>query len=130
MRHLDTNVVSALMSGERAAELRFTRHYPRLALSAIALAELRFGVANSGRPAANMRKLHDVLQYLDVVSFDEKCAAQYGALRKALEDDGRPLRDADLFIAASALAHNAILVTHNTRHFADIDGLQLEDWLA
>jgi tRNA(fMet)-specific endonuclease VapC len=31
-------------------------------------------------------------------------------------------------IAAIALANNVILVTHNTREFARVDGLLLEDW--
>ena len=38
------------------------------------------------------------------------------------------LRD-NLFIAAIALAHDAILVTGNTRHFERVDGLRLEDWI-
>jgi tRNA(fMet)-specific endonuclease VapC len=33
-----------------------------------------------------------------------------------------------LQIAAIALANNLILVTHNTREFERVDGLQLEDW--
>ena len=28
-----------------------------------------------------------------------------------------------------ALANDAVLVTHNTRHFENIDELSLEDWL-
>jgi predicted nucleic acid-binding protein len=35
----------------------------------------------------------------------------------------------DMLIAAVALANDAILVTHNTKHFENIDGLVLEDWL-
>ncbi len=32
-------------------------------------------------------------------------------------------------IAAVALTHDLILVTNNTRDFANIPGLHLEDWL-
>ncbi len=35
-----------------------------------------------------------------------------------------------MLIAAVALAHEAILVTHNTKHFENIEGLRLEDWLS
>jgi len=31
-------------------------------------------------------------------------------------------------IAAIALVHGLIVVTHNTREFARIAGLQIEDW--
>jgi len=33
-----------------------------------------------------------------------------------------------LQIAAIALANNLTLVTHNTREFGRVDGLQIEDW--
>jgi tRNA(fMet)-specific endonuclease VapC len=33
-----------------------------------------------------------------------------------------------MLIAAIVLAHNGILVTHNTEEFSRIEGLKLEDW--
>jgi predicted nucleic acid-binding protein len=33
-----------------------------------------------------------------------------------------------LWIAAIALAHDLILVSHNTREFSRVEGLRLEDW--
>ena len=35
----------------------------------------------------------------------------------------------DLFIGATALTHNLILVTNNTGHFSKIEGLILENWM-
>jgi len=40
---------------------------------------------------------------------------------------GLPIDDADLLIAVTALRQNAVLVTSNTRHFANL-GLILADW--
>ena len=34
----------------------------------------------------------------------------------------------DMLIAAIAMAHNLIVVTHNTKHFGRIPGLKIEDW--
>ena len=34
----------------------------------------------------------------------------------------------DYLIAGTALAHQAILVTHNTREFGRVPGLVWEDW--
>ena len=39
-----------------------------------------------------------------------------------------PIDWADLFIAATALAHDLIVVTRNVRHFDRIDGLLTENW--
>lgn len=35
----------------------------------------------------------------------------------------------DLLIAATALAHDLTLVTHNTHDFAHVPGLRVVDWL-
>ena len=41
-----------------------------------------------------------------------------------------PDRPLDTFIAATALAHGATLVTHNTREFERVPGLKIEDWFS
>ena len=43
---------------------------------------------------------------------------------------GRATGETDAFIAATALAYGATLVTHNTKHFRHVPGLKLEDWLS
>ena len=49
-------------------------------------------------------------------------------IRVQLETRGIPIGVYDLQIAAIALANNLTLVTHNTREFRRVDGLQVEDW--
>jgi tRNA(fMet)-specific endonuclease VapC len=34
----------------------------------------------------------------------------------------------DLQIAATALAHDCVLITHNTEEFVRVPGLRLDDW--
>lgn len=41
---------------------------------------------------------------------------------------GIPIRAYDLQIIAIALVNNLMLVTHNTKEFGRVDGLQVEDW--
>lgn len=41
---------------------------------------------------------------------------------------GLPIGPHDVLIAATALAHGAILVTHDTEELARVHGLRLEDW--
>ena len=47
-----------------------------------------------------------------------------------LEKRGTPIGNSDTLIAGQALARGMTLVTHNTREFARVPGLQLEDWEA
>lgn len=63
-----------------------------------------------------------------VINFDCVIAERFGLLRTDLLNQGRPLPAMDLLIAATALAHQATLVTHNQRDFVTIVGLQMIDW--
>ena len=64
-----------------------------------------------------------------IVPFDRPAAEAYGRLRAELERTGRPLPDADLMIAAIGLARRLVVVTGNVKHFARVQGLQVENWL-
>ncbi|WP_349645226.1 type II toxin-antitoxin system VapC family toxin [Candidatus Parabeggiatoa sp. HSG14] len=66
---------------------------------------------------------------ISVVDFNQAYAEQYSHIRASLRKKGRPTGETDALIAAIALAHNATLVTDNIKHFQNIDGLVLENWL-
>ena len=46
-----------------------------------------------------------------------------------LKSIGRLQGDFDLLIGSTAAAHGLTLVTRNTRHFADLTNLPLENWI-
>jgi tRNA(fMet)-specific endonuclease VapC len=56
----------------------------------------------------------------------DEAARLYALHRKK----GNSIEDADLFIAAFCLVNGYTLVTHNTKHFKHIAGLQFVDWVA
>jgi len=60
--------------------------------------------------------------------FDEAAHIQAAQIRADLARVGTPIGPYDLLIAAIARAHSVILVTHNTREFERVAGLNLEDW--
>ena len=66
---------------------------------------------------------------MEIVPFDSDAAAEFGIIQGELRRMGRPTGELDALIAAVARARGDILVTHNTRDFINIPGLQLEDWL-
>ena len=130
MRHLDTNMVIAYLTGNQNVASQLKDHLPEVAITSLALAELRFGARASMRTSENIERLNQFLQIVEVADFDDASADAYSRIRLALRQIGRPTSEMDMLIAAVALANDAVLVTHNTRHFEDIEGLVLEDWLA
>lgn len=100
-------------------------------ISTITISEIVYGACKSDRPAHHLRNLQEVLlPAVNLLGFDSKAAFVCGQIRAELEKAGTPLALADLEIAAIALANQLVLVTGNTRHFARIPGLTVENWLA
>jgi tRNA(fMet)-specific endonuclease VapC len=66
---------------------------------------------------------------LRVLEVSIEIAEKYGAVQAMLRASGKPAPSLDLLIAATALVHDATLVTHNVSDFANIPALQVEDWL-
>jgi tRNA(fMet)-specific endonuclease VapC len=93
-------------------------------------AELLYGARRSGRPADNLRALARFFEPIVCLPFDDECAERYGVLRGELERVGTPIGPTDLMIAATALAHDLVLVTHNVDEFSRVAGLRYEDWEA
>ena len=126
---LDTNVCIHIVNHASAKiAARFRKIPPReIALCSIVKAEL-LGAYHSQRVDANVRLLQELFEPLSSLPFDDRCAEVAGRIRADLRVQGTPIGANDLLIAATALAHDAVLVTHNTREFARVSGLRLEDW--
>ena len=127
---LDTNVCIRFLNGTSASLTERLRAVPRtqVRLSSIVKAELLYGARNSSRIAENLRLLERFFDTIASLPFDDDCAEEYGLLREELGRAGTPIGPNDLLVAATARAHHAILVTHNTREFSRGAGLHLEDW--
>jgi len=89
-------------------------------------AELRFGVARLPRATKLEVVVEEFLLRVEVLVWDSAAARQYARLRAVLEEQGQPMGNLDLMIAAQAVA-GAILVS-NDRVFRRIKGLRVEDW--
>lgn len=129
---LDTDTCIALIKRKPASLLRrLTALSPGEAgISAITLAELRYGVAKSAQPEKNSLALDEFLLPLEVAYFDESAAESYGVVRAALEKAGTPVGPLDTQIGAHALSLGATLVTHNLREFRRVPRLAVADWLS
>ena len=116
---LDANICVYLLGGN-AHDLRMRieeREQGELATSSVAFAEVMIGAV---RRDAIDEALH-FFQAIPVLPFDERAGRAYARL---------PFKRGsfDRLIAAHALALGLTLITNNTRDFADIPDLRVENW--
>ncbi len=75
-----------------------------------------------------MVRLQDAFGHWVRLSFDDAGAERYGEIRAHLQRGGNLIGGNDLLIAATALAYDLTLITHNTTEFTRVPGLSVEDW--
>lgn len=123
----DTDVCIALIKGQYGIQERIRNIAPsEIKISDITLAELYFGAFKSGKE----KHFDDVVKIANLFeSYPIGYLHKYGELRWLLEKSGQKIGDMDLFIAATALVEDLILVTGNTNHFERIPELQIENWM-
>ena len=93
-------------------------------ISIITAAELRVGVLAATDPSIRARRLETLARalHLDPLPIDAAVAAAWAELRIALRDVGRSMPLNDSWIAATALAHDAAVLTQDD-DFAGVPGL-------
>ena len=69
-----------------------------------------------------------IVHTLQCVQAEMKICSKAGDLAAQLHKLGQPIDEADLFIAATALARNLPLATGHVKHYERIPGLLVEDW--
>ena len=131
---LDTNILRYLMKNQPtsiATRINSLAPDDNVSMSFVTYAEPIKGVVRSERPAMNRQNLAKLTRQIPVL-FDVSRATceQYAEQFSRLKIAGSPIGGNDLWIASHALVEAAILVTNNTREFAHITGLALEDWVA
>src|SRR5438034_10114250 len=96
----------------------------------MSLAELRRWTLERSWGDGRRQELEDYLsRYLVIHSEDELCN-HWARATDTARSNGRPIASADAWIAATALFLGVPLITHNGRHYAGVDGLQvMRSWL-
>ena len=128
---LDTNICIYIAKGQPAAvRERFARHaLHELAMSTITVGELRFGAEKSQARERALATIGQLVQRIQPCPLPLAAAEHYGDIRATLQRQGLPIGNNDLWLAAHARAEGWVLVTHNTREFARVPGLQVENWV-
>ena len=126
---LDTNTLIYFFKGLGDVSKHMLAQSPsELAIPTVVLFELEVGIAKSTSPNKRKSQLQEITALVNILPFgiaESRSAAQ---IRVELEKQGLPIGPYDVLIAATALANNMILVTHNQKEFGRIKELKIEDW--
>ena len=126
---LDTNMCIYAQKNNTNVIARIKENFQQgLAISSITLAELEYGVQASVNVEKNTVALLKFLSIVEILPFDGSASVEYGKICADLRRKGTPIGTMDMLISAHAKSENLIVVTHNTREFKRVEGLQLEDW--
>ncbi|KAA3610324.1 MAG: type II toxin-antitoxin system VapC family toxin [Calditrichaeota bacterium] len=126
---LDTNTLIYFFKGlGNIADNLLSKSPSEILIPSIVLFELEFGIVKSSKPEKRRKQLNQLLSSLKTLPFSQKEAKQAAIIKAELESKGTPIGPMDTLIAATAMASNSTLVTHNTKEFSRIENLKIEDW--
>lgn len=127
---MDTNICIYAIKNKSESVIRkiLSQNPEDLCISVVTYAELMHGVEKSQAVEKNHIAMSLFLSAITVLDFDGEAAEAYGQIRAELERKGTPIDPMDLLIAGHARSQGLILVTNNTREFARVTGLRIEDW--
>ena len=127
---LDTNICIFAIKNKSVRLLNRLKEKTKvgLYLSALTVAELEYGCANSQKVDKNRLAMLKFLSVLNILPFGDSDAVKIGKLRADLKRRGELIGPIDMLLAAQALANELIFVTNNTDEFKRVAGLKIEDW--
>lgn len=127
---LDTDTSSYVMKRSNDALLKRLRKTPvsDVCISVITKAELLYGVEISPHKQRDETALGAFLAYVETRDFPDQASTDYARIRAHLKTRGTMIGANDLLIAAHARSLGMTLVTNNTREFARVPHLTIENW--
>lgn len=127
---LDSNIVSYILKDDTDVMVQYGKALKddcKIVVPPIVFYEIQRGLLAKKRVkllAAFNTLFQKVLQVEFSMATWQKAAEIYALLFQ----QGKPIEDSDIFIAAYCLVNDYTLVTNNTRHFERIEGLKIVNW--
>ena len=127
----DTNMISALMKDDEKVEAKLkeaTSDEKAVFMSGVSHYEIKRGLLAVN--AIRKLKIYDEIrkQFLMLFLDNEQVFDKAAQIHANLKQRGELIEDADIFIAATALIQNLILVSGDS-HFQRISDLNTENWI-
>ena len=129
---LDTNAFSDLMRKNSKIEVRMSSLVPadRVVICPIVRGEIRYGIEQlpqSKRRQDLETQAGPLFNVIPCEAIPETAGDHYARIKLARQQKGLVLDENDLWIAATALALGAVLITRDS-DFQQIEGLSVSDW--
>lgn len=129
---LDTSAFSALMRRESRSQMRMNALLPndQLAICTITRGEILYGLErlDEGRRRQELQtEANKLFDFLICIPISESIGDRYAKIKRETEQKGMSLDENDLWIAATVLNMESILVTQDS-DFNRVDGLQVQNW--
>lgn len=126
---LDTCICVFLFRNKYNVEEKLNQiGYKDCYVSEVTLAELHYGAYKSDRTEQNLDLIERFSEKVNIVPFVETIDF-YAKEKNRLNKQGTPIEDFDLLIASAASARKLTLVTDNLKHFKNVQGIVVENWV-
>ena len=123
---VDTNAVIAYREGINDV-CKLIDEADVIILPVTVLGELLYGALNSGKTEYNEQIIKKFAAYSLVMQIDEAVATHYSKVRFNLKNNGTPIPENDIWIAAACLELKVPLLSRDA-HFKHVEGLDVCGW--
>jgi tRNA(fMet)-specific endonuclease VapC len=127
---LDTNICVFFLRGKNdIGKHILKRGLENCFISEITVGELLYGIeCDDYFVKENRNKVNALIEKLTVIPVSD-ILHEYARQKAILRKQGKLIDDLDIFIGATAIANNMILVTDNEKHINRLSGIKIENWI-
>jgi tRNA(fMet)-specific endonuclease VapC len=126
---LDTNICIYFFKGQFGLNEKFKQiGFEKCAISEITLAELIYGAEKSQNVIKNSLIIENFADNIIILPIYDAIKI-YGKEKARLKTKGTIISDLDLFIGATAIANDLILVSRNVKEFERMQNIKIENWI-
>ena len=119
---LDTNIIIDWFRGDEKT-ISFLNNFD-FEIPVIVIGELFYVAENSSKKAKHFEQIKSFIKEVSIINSTNETAKIYASIKSQLKQEGKPIPENDIWIAAIAIENNKSLVT-NDQHFTLIKGLKI-----
>ena len=124
---IDTNILIYRLKNMGNVNDNFLKYQNEpMCVSVVSYGELVYGAEKSKSVEKNLKTVHEIKDIFPLADITSDIMDVFGSIKAHVQKIGKTSDDMDLLIAATAIANEMTLVTHNTKHFEHIPNLNLQ----